>query len=310
MADIGKMLGATGEVGTFLGVPQAEPGEVSAKVAILGAPCVTPYASVGPYCAGGPAAIRAASAAYAPSRGHVNFDLGRVGFAEGAVVDCGDIPGDPADPAGNRARLADAVSAILECGAIPLVIGGDDSGPIPVFDAYAGRGHYRVLQIDAHIDWRDEVGGERLGLSSPMRRASEMAHVTGMVQAGSRGMGSARAEDMAAARDWGAHLVGAETLAREGPGAVLAHLPEGAEILLAFDWDALDPAIMPAVIGRTSGGLGYWDAVELIAGAAARGRIAGACLMEFMPERDIDGLGAMLAAQMVATLCGILAAQG
>ena len=56
---------------------------------------------------------------------------------------------------------------------------------------FAGR-QVVILQIDAHIDWRDEVGGEHWGLSSNMRRASEMAHVTGIVQVGQRGIGSAR----------------------------------------------------------------------------------------------------------------------
>jgi carbamoyl-phosphate synthase small subunit len=40
------------------------------------AKCATPYASVGPYCAGGPAAIRAAAAAYAANLHHVDFDFG------------------------------------------------------------------------------------------------------------------------------------------------------------------------------------------------------------------------------------------
>lgn len=307
MADIGSMFGGAGGGGTFLGVPPARPGALrGARVAILGAPCVTPYASVGPYCADGPAAIRAASAAYAAMRAHVNLDLGRPGFAEGAVVDCGDIPGDPADAAGNRARLAEAVGAVLAAGALPLVIGGDDSAPIPVFGAFAGRGRHSVLQIDAHIDWRDEVAGERLGLSSTMRRVSEMGHIGAMVQAGQRGIGSARAEDVAAARAR-ATLIGAARLEREGPQAVLAALLEGEPVLVALDWDALDPAVMPAVIGRTPGGLSYWQVLALIEGAQTKGGIAGFCAMEFMPARDIGGLGAMLAAQMLASVCGLLA---
>ncbi len=307
MADIGSMFGAAGGGETFFGVPPARPEALGgARVAILGAPCVTPYASVGPYCADGPAAIRAASAAYAGMRGHVNLDLGRPGFAEGAVVDCGDVPGDPADAAGNRARLAEAVGAVLAAGAVPLVIGGDDSAPIPVFGAFSGRGRHSVLQIDAHIDWRDAVAGERLGLSSTMRRVSEMEHVGAMVQVGQRGIGSARAGDLAAARAR-ATLIGAARLAQEGPGAALAALPEGEPVLLALDWDALDPAVMPAVIGRTPGGLSYWQVLALIEGAQAKGGIAGFCAMEFMLGRDIGGLGAMLAAQMLASVCGLLA---
>ena len=69
------------------------------------------------------------------------------------------------------------------------MIGGDDLVPIPLFEAFAGRGSYTVLQIDAHIDWRDDVNGERLGLSSTMRRASEMGQIGRIIQVGQRGIG-------------------------------------------------------------------------------------------------------------------------
>jgi arginase family enzyme len=83
---------------------------------------------------------------------------------------------------------------VLDRGAVPFLLGGDDSLPIPMLEAFgAHRGkRLTILQIDAHIDWRDEVGGERLGLSSTMRRASEMGHVERIIQVGQRGIGSAR----------------------------------------------------------------------------------------------------------------------
>jgi agmatinase len=65
--------------------------------------------------------------------------------------------------------------------------------------------------------------------------------------------------------------------------------------------DALDPAIMPAVIGRTAGGMSYWQVAELIAGVADKARIVAFDMVEFMPERDIDGQGALVAAQLLAT---------
>ena len=59
---IGVMFGS-GEANTFLGLPACPDLEkLEADVALLGAPCATPYPSVGPYCAGAPKAIRAAMA--------------------------------------------------------------------------------------------------------------------------------------------------------------------------------------------------------------------------------------------------------
>lgn len=311
-AALGTMFGA-GEAETFLGLPRCRDlSRLPAKIALIGADGCTPYPAVGFYCAGGPAAIRAAGAAYAASLSHVNFDLGGPVFP-GAVdaVDAGDLPQDEAEPAGNRARIFGAVSQVLDRGGVPFLLGGDDSVPIPMIEAFGARGKtYTILQIDAHIDWRDEVGGERLGLSSTMRRASEMGHVERIVQVGSRGIGSAREADLQDALDWGVEFVPAGEVARDGVWRAADLIPEGSEVILCLDLDALDPSVMPAVIGRTAGGLSYWQVLELVGAVAEKARIAGFDMVEFMPGRDIDGQGALAAAQLLAAAMGVVARQG
>lgn len=308
MASLGEMFGA-GQPETFMGVPGgADLRQVEADVVVIGADGCTPYGTVGHYCAGGPAAIRAGAAAYAANLAHMNFDLGGPTTAGARVVDAGDLAISATDAAANRAVIAAAVGTILNKGAVPVLIGGDDSLPIPMLQAFAGRGREIViLQIDAHIDWRDEVQGERWGLSSTMRRASEMAHVTRIVQVGQRGIGSARMSDVAEARDWGVQFVSGREVHQAGIGRALALIPEGADVVICFDCDALDPAIMPAVIGRTAGGLSYGQAVDLIEGVAAKARIVAFDLVEFMPAQDIGGMGAMTAAQLLAAAVGIIA---
>lgn len=311
MATLGAMFGA-GRVETFMGLPRCEDlAQVEAEIVVLGAAGCTPYPTVGFYCAGGPAAIRAAGAAYAANLTHVNFDLGGPILPDGVrAVDAGDLAMSETDAAGNRARLRGAVRSVLERGAVPVLIGGDDSLPIPMLQALGDAGRrVTILQIDAHIDWRDEVGGERWGLSSTMRRASEMAHVERIVQVGQRGIGSARVADVRDATEWGVAFVPAGEVARTGVWRAVDLIPEGADVVICLDVDALDPAIMPAAIGRTAGGLGYWQVMELIGAVAEKGRIAAFDMVEFMPERDIDGLGAMTAAQLLAGVIGIIARQ-
>jgi agmatinase len=105
-------------------------------------------------------------------------------------------------------------------------------------------------------------------------------------------------------------FVPAGEVARYGITRALDLIADGAEVIVCLDLDALDPAIMPAVIGRTAGGLGYWQVLELIAGVAEKARIVGFDMVEFMPERDIDGQGAAVAAQLLAAVMGIVARQG
>jgi agmatinase len=296
---------------TFMGLPAATVAEADGIAAILGAASATPYAAVGAYCRNGPAAIRAAAAPYAANLAHMDFDLGGAIFGDGAVpaVDCGDVETDESDHAGSRDRIRAAVGTLLDRGLVPLVLGGDDSVPIPMLEAYAGRAPLTILQIDAHIDWREEVQGEHLGLSSTMRRASEMPHVERIIQVGQRAIGSARVGDHADALAAGVEFVSARDLHAHGVGPVLARIPRGSEIFVAFDVDALDPAFMPATIGPAPGGLTYFQAVDLLTGAAGRGRIAGFDLVEFMAERDQNGIGALTAARLTTVMLGLVARQ-
>jgi agmatinase len=295
---------------TFMGLEARSTSDLATVHAvILGAPCATPYSSVGPYCAGAPAAIRRASRSFSATRHHINFDLGGPVVNEPAdiAVDGGDIAWDAADDAGNRQRITDACEAVLAAGAVPLVMGGDDSIPIPVVAAYASRPDLAplvILQIDAHIDWRDEVQGTRMGLSSTMRRVSEMAHVGAMIQVGRRGSGSARPADAADAAARGVHFVDAREVHRSGTAAIVERIPIGANVFVTIDVDGLDPAIMPGVIGPEPGGLTYYQALDLIDGASERGRIVGFDVVEFVPERDPSGIGALTAYRLTAHALG------
>jgi agmatinase len=58
----------------------------------------------------------------------------------------------------------------------------------------------------------------------------------------------------------------------------------GRPIYVSFDIDALDSAQMPATGTPTPGGLGYWQALDLVRQAcAASGNVVGADLVELAP---------------------------
>ena len=292
---------------TFMGIPPCDDlTMIVADAVLIGADCATPYPNAGAYCAGGPAAIRRAIAPYASGLGHMNFDLDGATIPAGKIaLDAGDLPQDPGDPEGNRARITHAIGQIIDAGAVPFLLGGDDSLPIPMIAAYGERARpVTIVQVDAHIDWRQEVDGEPMGLSSTMRRASEMAHVERIIQVGQRGIGSARPQDYHDALDWGVSFVPAREIARDGVSRAIDLVPEGSDVIFCLDYDALDPSLMPAVIGRTAGGMSYWQVISLLEGVARRGRIVGVAMVEYMPSRDVDDLGALLAGQILATSLG------
>lgn len=306
--------------GTFLGFPAADPGSVDADMAILGVPhgVAYPLPELATACADAPRAIRERSARLARFVDNHDFDLdGPLLASEPGgsralrVVDCGDVPGSPQDGERNARSAEDAVRAIAARGAVPVVLGGDDSVPIPVLRAFDAVGSpLTVLQVDAHLDFRDEVAGVGDGYSSPMRRASEMPHVGRIVQVGLRGVGSARPADVAAARERGNLLVTAVELRRRGVTWLVAQLPASEPLFVSFDLDGLDPAVCPAVSAPSPGGLFYDEAAELLTAAVARCSLAGAAFTELVPQHDVNGLSALVAVRLLSRVIGALARRG
>ncbi|OBQ96045.1 agmatinase [Mesorhizobium sp. AA23] len=297
---------------SFLGFPDCLAGGCAPRMVIYGAGHGSTYPgkdSSGYVLAAD--AIRAASQDDAPLVEHWDFDLGGPLFDGKAVccVDAGNISTVMHDNEGNRARIEAKTREVLAASAVPILLGGDDSVVIPFLAGFAGLGPVWILQIDAHIDWRDEVDGERYGYSSPMRRASEMPHIAGLVQVGLRSVGSARLAEIEAARRYGSRFVTARELHAQGVDAALRHIPDGARVVVSFDCDGLDPSIMPGVAARTPGGLTYTQAIDLIAGLGKRARIAGFDLVEFYPPADIDGLSALTAARLLVNVIGTVVRQ-
>jgi agmatinase len=192
---------------------------------------------------------------------------------------------------------------------VPVMFGGDDSVPIPFLAGFSEGPAITVLQIDAHIDWRHERDGETQGFSSTMRRASEMDHVWRIVQAGARGIGSARQQEVEDAKQWGARFVPASRIHRDGMESVLDHIEDGSDCVICLDLDALDSSVMPAVAAPSPGGLNYMQLTTLLSGLAAKARIAGLAMVEFVPKRDLTGACAYTAGRIATHALGHVARQ-
>ncbi|MEA2596565.1 MAG: agmatinase, partial [Thermomicrobiales bacterium] len=283
-------------------------------VAVIGVPNGWPYemSAVTSPSSTAPRAIREQSIRYGRFLTHFDWEFDGPLFAgrEVRVVDCGDVTMVPGDFAGNSRRTTAVVNAILDRGAIPIVLGGDHAIPIPVFRAYEGRGEMVVVQFDAHIDWRDERNGIVEGLSSTMRRASEMPWVTGMAQIGLRGIGSARQQEVDDARAYGSVLVRAEEVHEQGVEAILRRIPSADRYYITFDADGLDPAIAPGVNDPGFGGLTYYEATNLLRGVARKGRVVGFDFVEVVPSADVQNLTSLLAARLTLNLIGALVHEG
>ena len=301
--------------GTFLGFPLCtEIDSIEADVAILGIPYGDPYSmdEVTNDQTNAPSAIRLESARLSIGLDQWDFDLGGPLFngQNIRVVDCGDIPGDPADIKGHYRIAETVVKTILNRKALPVVIGGDHGVPIPVFRAFDGHGPITLVQIDAHIDWRDEINGVHEGYSSPIRRASELSHIDRIFQIGMRGQGSARAKEVEDALAYGAEIITAYEVHEKGMDSILDRIPANERYYLTIDADGLDPTVMPAVGAPAAGGLLFHHVRTLIHGLVKKGQLLGMDIVEITPKRDINGISSLTAGQLILNFIGATARAG
>jgi len=300
---------------SFLDVPRCESlATLDADVAIVAFPYTVPYTiewSRQP-SSWAPGAIREASLRYPSLLTHYDMDFGAELFAGRRVriVDCGDVFEAAGQYEDNSRNATAVLKEILARGAVPVVLGGDHATTIPIVRAYDGRGPICVVHIDAHLDFRDEVNGIHDGLSSPMRRASELPWVTAMFQVGLRAVGSARQREVDDAAAFGSIRVLAEELHEVGVKEILRRVPDAAAYYISLDTDAIDPAIAPGINALEFGGLTYFEVSNLLRGIAAKGKIVGFDVVEIAPGKDHQNITSLLAARLTLNLLGAMAHGG
>jgi agmatinase len=287
------------------------PGDVEADFAVLGIPYGVPYNMAGVHsdAANAPTAFRHRTRRFARQVEHFDFDLGGTLFGDtGArLVDCGDVPAAPRDLEGNKKLATDTVAALLSRGATPIVLGGDDSVPTLVMQAFQPYGPVNVLQIDAHLDYRDEMHGIRDGYSSPMRRIGEMPWVGAVVQVGMRGVGSARPTDVDDARRAGSVIVTAAEVRESGPQAITTHLSDDAPWFVTIDVDGLDPTIAPGTSVPLPGGLDFAEAAGTLRWLAEHRTFAGMDIVEHFPSLDVRDMTSITLGRLVMNVLGLSA---
>lgn len=304
---------------SFAGLPVCtQLNDLMADIAIIGLHYVSPYPRKLPATTAriavqtAPDAIRRQSLRFIDHLENYDFDFDDVLLAGRQVrmVDCGDVDRQPTGSGQSPENITVAIRAILSRGAIPVALGADEGGLVPVLRAYDVCGAVCVVHIDAHIDWRDERYGVREGYSSGMRRASEMPWVKAMVQIGLRGIGSARQQEVDDALAFGSVFIRAREVHREGIDACIERIPAADHYLITIDSDAFDTAIAPGVRFTSPDGLTFVETTDLVRGIAHKGSIVGINLFEVRPELDTNNLTAATAAHFIINFIGTLAHSG
>ena len=280
---------------------------IEAEAAILGAP-FDGGTQFRPGARFGPRAVREASTLFSFGHAGAYDHEDDVTYLPPSVriVDAGDADIVHTDTEASHANIETGVRALLDAGALPVVIGGDHSVTIPAIRAFAGRAPVHVLQIDAHLDFVDERHGVRHGHGNPMRRAAEQAHVSGLTQVGIRNVSSTAREGYAAAREMGSDILSVRQARALGPAGVAARVPAGARVYLTIDIDGFCPSIAPGTGTPSHGGFLYYEVLEMLQIVAREHEIAGIDLVEVAPDHDAGQVTSILAAQLLLNVLGFV----
>lgn len=295
----------------LFGAPNAQLEELQhGDIAVFGAPYGSPYWMTGVHsdAANAPSVFRErANRRFGAHQNRYDFSLGGTLLGDTGVQlhDLGDLSGNPRDLAANAAAVSAAVSDVVQRGAVPIVLGGDDSVPILVARGFeATVPTVNVLQIDAHIDFADIAHGRSDGFSSTMRRIREMPWVGQIVQLGARGTGSATPEDYEAAREAGNLIIPMKQLRDRGVGHVLTQMNTELPWFITLDVDGLDPTIAPGTSCPVPGGLSFEEAEALLAAVAGNLGLAGIDIVEHFPSLDLRDTTSTTLSRLLSVLIG------
>jgi agmatinase len=184
------------------------------------------------------------------------------------------------------------VTALLDRGGAPLLLGGDHSITFPAARAVARRhGPLQILHFDAHGDLYDSYQGDPLSHACPFARIMESGLATRLIQVGIRTL-TAHQRDQITRFGVETHEMRGWT----GPFPVQLDGP----VYLSLDLDVLDPAFAPGIAHPEPGGLSVRELIAMIQGF--RGRLVAADLVEFNPAIDDSPRTALVAAKLVKEL--------
>ncbi|WP_026972123.1 arginase family protein [Aliagarivorans marinus] len=249
------------------------------------------------------------------------------------IRDCGDVaPSAEVSEylaAGDKLAALDAYSAQLKAalldsfsqGRRPITIGGDHA--IAVASLQAVLQHFQVergekvalVWVDAHADCNDDPEGNLHGkpLTMLMNRwpkwqiDPELAlRPEQLFYVGVRDIGP---NELATISEHAISWLTMSQIEEQGIAAATQGLLQRLEqdfdhIYLSFDYDALDGAIFRACATPDIGGLSAREALYMVSKLTASEKFIGAEFVEYLPERDVNGVSHELKVKLIDTAMG------
>lgn len=217
------------------------------------------------------------------------IDLGNLN----PLYDAGDVDCSNTDNA--FGAIAQTMGQLLGHNNQIISLGGDHSVTYPIIEALAQKEpQLNILHLDAHPDLYHRLDNNPLSHACPFARIMENNLAQRLVQVGIRTMNGhqrkqaqrfgVEVHEMKMGMDW------FDALEFQGP------------VYISLDLDCLDPGFAPGVSHHEPGGMTTRQVIDIIQNV--RGRVIGADIVEYNPDRDIGSMTAMVAAKLLKELIG------
>jgi agmatinase len=297
----------------FVGIPSflrapicTDLDKLSAAIAVMG----VPFDEGSPYLAGSrmaPRALREHSLRFVSGAGGFYNPETRkkyldVELTRELIVDIGDADVAPTNVERTFDDVTNMVRAVLDHGALPVILGGDHSITYPVVRGFSENLH--VIHFDAHSDYAPFIHDLRFTNGHAFRHIAPMKHVESLTQVGIRSLrhSPAMIEDSI---DDGNRVVTMPEFHEMGPRGLAGVVPKGAAVYVSIDVDVLDLSLVPGCVSAEPNGMTYAELRDTLKAIAEHAQVVGFDFVEVNPQLDVGtGVTSYLGAHTVIEFLG------
>jgi agmatinase len=205
------------------------------------------------------------------------------------IFDAGNVAG--------KQELRKIVSEIASAGKLPIMIGGDHSLTTETIRMLSDGKKLALLYFDAHPDF---VSSTRNYYGSVLTDSAQSLNFRKSILIGTR---AAEPEELENSKKAGLKIVTPLDVAELGVKKVAQMIKArtaGSRIYISVDLDCVDPASAPGVSVPSAAGLAAMDLIYLLNKVISGGNVVGIDIVELVPDYDINGMTATLAARILS----------
>ncbi len=303
----------------FVGIPTflradicTDLSAIDADIAVLGVP--TDEGS--PFIGGArfaPRAIREHSLRLVVGDGHYDIERDKYylvhEMANRRIVDCSDVDILPTNVEKTFENITRDVRMILDCGAMPVILGGDHAITYPVVRAFDGEGPLHIIHFDAHLDYAPFIHDLRFTNGHAFRLIRPLPFVESLTQIGIRSRRTTEVMLSDTLAD-GNRVVTMSQFRNEGHTWLTETVPRDARCYVSIDVDVLDISLVPGCVSAEPNGMTYAELAGTLETITEHADVVGFDFVEVNPQVDVaSGATAYLGTHLVVEFLGYICDQ-